>query len=239
MIDFKNVFIERGKKIILKNINLKINQNEKVFVIGSSGAGKTTLINSFLEPKTIAKGKILVNDFNILKFSKKNLRKQNSTYGFISQKDFFINWESVYFNIKNFYPSYKNIFFKFFNIFFKKDKEKILLLSKKLKIQDILYKNISDISGGEKQRVKILLLLLKNPSIIFADEPTSSLDIKISKEIISEIFSLKNCLLILNIHKLDLIPSNAKRIIGISKGKIIFDGPKKALTTKIIKEIYE
>ena len=239
MIDFKNVFIERDKKIILKNINLKINQNEKVFVIGSSGAGKTTLINSFLEPKTIAKGKILVNDFNILKFSKKNLRKQNSTYGFISQKDFFINWESVYFNIKNFYPNYKNIFFKFFNIFFKKDKEKILLLSKKLKIQDILYKNISDISGGEKQRVKILLLLLKNPSIIFADEPTSSLDIKISKEIINEIYSLKNSLLILNIHKLDLIPSNAKRIIGISKGKIIFDGPKKALTTKIIKEIYE
>ena len=239
MIDFKNVFIERDKKIILKNINLKINQNEKVFVIGSSGAGKTTLINSFLEPKTIVKGKILVNDFNILKFSKKNLRKQNSTYGFISQKDFFINWESVYFNIKNFYPNYKNIFFKFFNIFFKKDKEKILLLSKKLKIQDILYKNISDISGGEKQRVKILLLLLKNPSIIFADEPTSSLDIKISKEIISEIYSLKNSLLILNIHKLDLIPDNAKRIIGISKGKIIFDGPKKALTTKIIKEIYE
>ncbi len=239
MIDFKNVFIKRDKKIILKNINLKINQNEKVFVIGSSGAGKTTLINSFLEPRTIAKGKILVNDFNILKFSKKSLRKQNSTYGFISQKDFFINWESVYFNIKNFYPNYKNIFFKFFNIFFKKDKEKILLLSKKLKIQDILYKNISDISGGEKQRVKILLLLLKNPSIIFADEPTSSLDIKISKEIISEIYFLKNSLLILNIHKLDLIPDNAKRIIGISKGKIIFDGPKKALTTKIIKEIYE
>ena len=124
MIDFKNVFIERDKKIILKNINLKINQNEKVFVIGSSGAGKTTLINSFLEPKTIVKGKILVNEFNILKFSKKSLQKQNSTYGFISQKDFFINWESVYFNIKNFYPNYKNIFFKFFNIFLKKIKKK-------------------------------------------------------------------------------------------------------------------
>lgn len=239
MINFNNVFIERGKKLILKNINFKIDKNEKIFIIGSSGSGKTTLINSFLEPKTIKKGKILINNFDISKFSKKELRKQNSNYGFISQKDFFINWESVYFNIKNFYPNYKNSFFRFFNIFFKKDKEKILLLSKKLKIQNILYKNISDISGGEKQRVKILLLLLKKPSIIFADEPTSSLDIKISKEIIKEIYSLENSLLIWNIHKLDLIPNVARRIIGINKGKIIFDGSKKNLTKKIIKDIYE
>jgi phosphonate transport system ATP-binding protein len=83
-----------------------------------------------------------------------------------------------------------------------------------------------------------LLLFIQKPSIILADEPTTSLDLKISKEIIEKICSFKDSLLIINIHKLDLIPDDVKRIIGIKNGLIIFDGSKKDLSKKI-EEIYE
>ena len=239
MIKVQNIFVKLGENFILKNINFEIHKNEKVFVIGSSGAGKTTLINTFLNPNSIKMGDIIVDNTNLKTIKTREIRKLNSNYGFISQKDFFINWETVFYNIKNLYSNYKNRFYKFFNFIFKADKNEIFKIAKKLKIQDILFKKVSDISGGEKQRIKILLLLIQKPKIIFADEPTSSLDIKISREIIKEIYSWKNALVILNIHKIDLIPSNAKRIIGIKNGSIIFDGSRVQLTQKIIKKIYE
>jgi ABC-type phosphate/phosphonate transport system ATPase subunit len=91
MIKLDNVYIQKDQKLILKNINLKINDKEKVFVIGSSGAGKTTLINSFMDSSIIKKGNIFINDINIKKINKKQMKKINSNYGFLSQKDFFIN----------------------------------------------------------------------------------------------------------------------------------------------------
>ncbi|WKX02668.1 ATP-binding cassette domain-containing protein [Candidatus Mycoplasma mahonii] len=170
---------------------------------------------------------------------KKKKKEMLKSIGFITQRDYFLEWETVYYNVKNLYPNYKNHFCEFFNIINAKQKIEIKTTARKLGIEKILFKKISDISGGERQRIKILLLLLKSPSLILADEPTTSLDIKISKDIIKLLCEINNSSLMINIHNLELVPSGEYRIIAIKNKRIVFDGPMKKLSNKLIKEIYE
>ena len=156
LITLKNVKKVYGKnQVLFENLSLEIEKGEFVGLVGRSGAGKTTLLNMIGLITDISAGTITIDGHqNVSINSKEN-------YGLIED-------ESVLWNLK-LALEYKKI----------KKKEKLKLIDKYLKqfeLTDMLDKKVYQLSGGEKQRIAIIKLILQGSRIILADEPTSGLD---------------------------------------------------------------
>ncbi|PNZ97447.1 ABC transporter ATP-binding protein [Staphylococcus massiliensis CCUG 55927] len=157
---------------IFKNIHLKINKGDFVVLRGKSGQGKSTLLNimSLLEPPT--QGQVSYYDSpiktasQIRKLKRKDIAYVYQNYGLLENKTVFENL-LLPLNIS------------------KKDTPKIKQALQDVGLsQDLLHRKVFTCSGGEQQRVAIARAILKNPSIIFADEPTGNLDEKNAKDIV-------------------------------------------------------
>lgn len=238
MIEFKNVTISYQKEIILKNLNLTIHQGEHIFILGKSGAGKSTLFNALINPQIITKGEILINNQNLKKLNQFQLKKMRRNFGLINQETLLIEDQSLYDNLKLFYPRYNNWFFALIKFINKKQKQEIIDILTRLGLIEHIFARVSSLSGGQKRRVEIALLLLKNSQIILADEPTSGLDVKNAQQIITELSKLNKTLLI-NLHKLNLIANNKTRIIALANKKLLFDGPFNQLDKEKLKQLYD
>jgi putative ABC transport system ATP-binding protein len=179
---------------LFENISLNLEKSQSIAIVGVSGSGKSTLLHSlssFLKPND---GTVEVLGKDIYKLSNKELiNLRQKTLGIIFQTHYLFKGFSVKENLAvSSMLSNENI-----------DKE----LLEKFGIAKLLSKSVSDISGGEQQRVSIARVLTKKPKIIFADEPTGNLDNKTSKEVMDVIFEYiktNNAGLILVTHDLNL-----------------------------------
>ncbi|ENY53948.1 ATP-binding cassette domain-containing protein [Metamycoplasma alkalescens] len=243
-IKFKNYFAsyQKEKNNVLKNITLEINRGEMIAIIGKSGSGKTTLFNALLKQLKTRSGNLFINDKNIDLIKKKEWKKIINKVGYLSQETNLINHLNVYENILHFYLNYKNKFCAFFKILTKKQKQEIYDVLSSLDILDKIYTKISDLSGGQKQRVAIAKLLLKNVDIILADEPTSSLDIKTSKDIMNILKKINKeyqTTILINIHDLNIVQTFFDQYCFIKNGELIQVGNPKNLSQKEIEKLYE
>ncbi|MBY7703576.1 ATP-binding cassette domain-containing protein [Vibrio harveyi] len=226
IIDLKNITVcyNNNKEPVLDNINLEINKNEFIAIIGPSGVGKSTLFKVIINSLKPIKGKAKVLNQDLLKLSKKQKNQMLSKIGFLTQKPNLINTENVYNNITRSISQYKNIFYRIFNILSKEQKINIFTKLDELKILDKAFYKVSELSGGQQQRVEIAKLLVKNVELILADEPTSNLDHQTSLEVITLLKQIaKEKTVLVNIHDLSLIKNNFDRVIAINNKTIVLD----------------
>lgn len=165
-IKFTNVYFKYKQDMILKNINLNINKNNKIIIKGQSGSGKSTLVKllcGFYEP---TKGKIMIDGVDITKVNIENLRSQISM---LNQTVKLFN-ESVYDNIR--YTD-KSITKSQIDNFIKKHK---ILLYHDVNLNKSVGQNGSGLSGGQKQMTLVIRCILTNKNVLIFDEPTSALD---------------------------------------------------------------
>ena len=223
MIELKNVnkyFYRRKKNEIhvINNTSLKLDDTGLVALLGPSGCGKTTLFNAIGGLDNINSGSIYINGERISKRSSHSVdRIRNLNIGYIFQDYYLVNDMSVFDNVA--------LSLKLCGIKNKEEiKKRVNFVLEKVGMYRYRNRAASMLSGGERQRVGIARAIVKDPSIIIADEPTGNLDSKNTIEIMNIIKAIsKDRLVILVTHESELAMFYASRILKIEDGTIVSD----------------
>ncbi|MDP4010894.1 MAG: ATP-binding cassette domain-containing protein [Candidatus Roizmanbacteria bacterium] len=220
MISFQNVTVRYPLgNIALDSISFDIEDGEFVYLVGPSGAGKTSILRLLLDDIHLSEGSITVDDFEITTQKFKKATELRQKIGIVFQ-DFKILPES---NI------YENIALSMLVKGF--DKSRIAKeIDDALRLTDIEDKKYlfpAQLSAGELQRVAIARAVVGDRSIILADEPTGNLDPKMTWEVMKIFKQLeKKKTIIFATHNTDIVNSMKRRVIVIKKGKLIKDKKK-------------
>ncbi|MBS1492292.1 MAG: ABC transporter ATP-binding protein [Bacteroidetes bacterium] len=167
---------------VLKGINLQINREEIVAIVGKSGAGKSTLLHLIGTLDTPDSGKIFFDGTDVYAMKEKELSKfRNSKIGFIFQFHHLLPEFTAIENVM--IPSM---------VAGKEDRAKAAELLKEVGIEDRKNHRPNEISGGEAQRIAIARALINSPDLILADEPTGNLDTQNAEAVMNLIFNLRN-----------------------------------------------
>ena len=205
----------------LDNLSLEIQKGEIFALLGPNGAGKSTLINIICGITNSSSGKILVNNFDIIK----DFRKTRTMIGVVPQELHLEAFETVWDNVcysRGLYGKSNN--FKY-----------IENLLKELSLYEKKDKKLSELSGGMKRRVLIAKALSHEPSVLFLDEPSASVDVELRKDMWEIVKKLRNkgVTIILTTHYIEEAEEIADRVGIINNGKIILVDKKDDLIKKL------
>ncbi|SEM77863.1 phosphonate transport system ATP-binding protein [Paenisporosarcina quisquiliarum] len=226
---------------VLNDVSFEVEVGEFVSIIGPSGAGKSTLLRCINRMVEIDEGKVIFDGNDVCSLNKKELRKMRTNIGMIFQHYNLVPRLSVIENVLHGRFGYKTTVQGILGKFTEDEKEQAFYLLKKLGIEEHAYKRCDQLSGGQQQRVGIARSLIQEPKIVLCDEPIASLDPNASKVIMDYLKSITmelNITCIVNLHQVEIARSYSDRIIGLSKGGIVFDGPSYRLSTDSTDLIY-
>lgn len=218
MIKFTNVYkVYSDGDESLDNINIGIAQGEFVFLVGNSGAGKSTILKLLTREKKISSGRLTVLGEEITKIKNNKIHNYRRKLGVIFQDFRLLKEKTVYENIE---VSLRAVGTKSKDI-----KPMIEEVLNQVGLSDKHNKYPFELSGGECQRVAIARAIVNKPSIIIADECTGNLDIDNSKEILKLLCDINSqgITVIMATHDIEILKLFPNRIIEIKEGKIVRD----------------
>jgi phosphonate transport system ATP-binding protein len=230
-----------GEKRAVDRASLTIGEGEMVGIIGRSGAGKSTLlrlINRLIDP---SEGKILCDGIDVSALRGKELRAWRARTAMIFQQFNLVNRLDVLTNVmcgRLYEIPAPRVLMKWFT-----PTERALAIRAldRLGMAENALNRADALSGGQQQRVAIARALMQQPRIVLADEPIASLDplnAKLVMDALADINRRDGITVLTNLHTLDTARTYCRRIIGMSAGRIVFDGAPEALTDPVLREIY-
>ncbi|MCY7386549.1 MAG: phosphonate ABC transporter ATP-binding protein, partial [Burkholderiales bacterium] len=226
---------------VLKGIDLTIAGEGITAIIGPSGTGKSTLIrciNRLIEPTA---GEILFQGMDLAKLKGAELRMARRRIGMVFQEYNLVERLTVMENVLTGRLGYMSAFKAWLRKFTPEDIEEAFNLLDAVGLASFANQRADALSGGQRQRVGIARAVMQHPEILLADEPTSSLDPKTSVEIMELMANLagkRNIPVIVNIHNVELAKRFCQRMIGMTGGKVVFDGTPSQLSDENLKQIY-
>lgn len=218
MIEFRNVKkVYSNGTVALDGVNLRINDGEFVFIVGASGAGKSTMTKLLLREEKATSGKLTVDEFDLIKMPNYKVPYFRRQLGVVFQ-DFrlFPNktvYENVAFAMRVIGEPGRVI------------KRRVPTILSIVNLQDKVNCYPNELSGGEQQRVALARALANNPRIIIADEPTGNIDPQLSMEIMELLVRIhkKNKTVIVVTHEKDLVDHFQQRVVTIQDGRVVGD----------------
>ncbi|MEG2116532.1 MAG: ABC transporter ATP-binding protein, partial [Clostridia bacterium] len=213
----------------LSDISLKLGDSGLVFVLGKSGSGKSTFLNVLGGLDSFDKGEIIINGRSSNEFKASDFDSYRNTFlGFVFQD----------FNILEGFSVGKNISLALQLQDLKVDKDAVSNILKQVDLEGFENRKPNELSGGQKQRVAIARALIKNPSVIFADEPTGALDSATGRQVFDTLKKLsKDKLIVVVSHDRDFAEEYGDRIIELKDGKVISDITRNERKAKAHQEI--
>jgi cell division transport system ATP-binding protein len=201
----------------LSDISFNIDKGEFVFLVGSTGAGKTTVFRILIRDILPTEGTVVVNDWDVVKLPKNKISNLRKQVGVVFQDLKLLTDRTVFENVV--LP---------LEVAGIKTEEAVKTVEKVLEqvnLKEHRDKFPAQLSGGELQRAAIARALVLAPEILLADEPTGNLDVATSWEIVKLLSDInkKGTTVVMATHNIDIVKSLGKRVINIEKGKIVKD----------------
>lgn len=225
----------------LKDVSFEVHEGEFISIIGPSGSGKSTILRAINKLIPINGGSIEVDGVSVSEQRGRNLRHLRREVGMIFQNYNLVYSLSVLQNVLHGCLGYMDGLKGILGWYREEDKLRALELLKELGMEEFCYNRASDLSGGQKQRVGIARAIMQEPKLLLCDEPIASLDPSSAKTIMDLLWEMtqkRNIACIVNLHQLDVALKYSTRIIGLSKGKIVYDGAPEFLDDEAIERIY-
>ncbi|MBP3039540.1 phosphonate ABC transporter ATP-binding protein [Bacillaceae bacterium Marseille-Q3522] len=242
LLELKQVSKSYGNDVMaLSEINFSVKEGEFVSIIGPSGAGKSTLLRCMNKMIHASSGEILFDNINVLSLNKREMKKVRTKIGMIFQHYNLVDRLSVIENVLHGRLGYKSAIAGMLGIYSEDEKRKALQLLEELGLEDHVYKRCDQLSGGQKQRVGIARALIQEPKLMLCDEPIASLDPNSAKVIMDHLKNIstsRGITVLINLHQVDVALRYADRVIGVSKGKVVFDDLPSRMTSQEIHNIY-
>ena len=217
MIQFINVSKNYPEGNGLSEVNIRINDGEFVFLVGPSGAGKTTFIKLILREIVPDEGRILFDDYEVNTLPNRLIPYYRRNIGIVFQDFRLLRRMTVY----------ENVAFAMEAVHQKKKliKKQVPHILNLVGISEKADHYPEELSGGEAQRVAIARAIVNNPKILIADEPTGNLDPEKSWEIMNLLnqINLRGTTVVMVTHAKDIVDRMEKRVIQIEKGRIVRD----------------
>jgi phosphonate transport system ATP-binding protein len=229
-------------RVALDGVDLDIGAGEFVMVIGQSGAGKTTMLRCLNRLQEPTSGEIVLNGAHITGATPETLRGLRRQIGMIFQQFNLVKRARVMENVLagrlGHVPTLSSLLRRFPEADLAIARECLRLVG----LEEFADRRADTLSGGEQQRVAIARALAQEPKVILADEPTASLDPKLTEsimEILTRINVERRLTLVVSQHRLETALAYGTRIVGLRQGRVMFDGPPSAMTPETVEAIYQ
>ena len=206
LIEVQNLCVGYGNKEVLRNVNLSLNKNEIVTIVGPNGSGKTTLFKSIIGSTPISSGKVLI--------------RPNLKIGYVPQ-------------VLNIDRSLPLTVERFLSLENRRHKREALSTQQVLDSNDLLFKQISTLSAGQLQRVLLARALINKPDVLLLDEATRGLDQPGSAAFYKKIEEIRNttgCAILMISHDLHVVMSASNRVICLN-GHICCQGEPQSVAS--------
>ena len=215
MIEFQKVTATYKKDVGVFDISFQVDAGEMVFLMGPTGAGKSTVLKAIYRGMQIDRGKIIIDGEEISTLTKHKIPKIRQKIGMIFQDFKLLNNRTVLENVA--------LPLRISGMSTEEVYDRVHNTLLKVGLSNLYNSYPLELSGGEQQRVCIARALVKKPKIILADEPTGNLDPNVSDEILDllDIFTDSGSAVLMSTHNFPLIKPRKKRFIELSNGRII------------------
>ncbi len=235
MLKVKNLYCGYNKSNIIKNISFSVNKNTNLCIIGPNGSGKSTLLKSISNIIPF-KGDVILEEKSISSMKRKEIAKN---IALMSQTS------DIYFPYSVFdaVSTGRYVHTKGINYKSNEEKEYIISCIESVGLINEKDKMITQLSGGQLQKVFLARAFAQNPKVLLLDEPTNHLDLKSQIEILEYVNKWKennNRLVISVIHDLNLVRNFSENVILLNNGEIVYKGlAKDVLSSDIINNTYD
>jgi phosphonate transport system ATP-binding protein len=225
----------------LDDVSLALAPGEIIALIGPSGAGKSTLIrciNRLVEP---SEGRIFLGDVELTRLNPRELRQARRRIGMIFQEFALVDRLTVMENLLSGRLGYVGFWRAALRRFPQADIERAFDLLERVGLPDYVDRRADALSGGQRQRVGIARALMQAPALLLVDEPTASLDPKTARQImrlIAELCREQGLPAIINLHDVPLAMRFCPRVVGLRRGRVVYDGPSANLNAATLTDIY-
>ena len=215
MIKFENVTATYTEDVGIFNLSFHIPKGELVFLMGPTGAGKSTVLKTIYRDISISDGNLYINGEDVGNIRRRHVPRFRRKIGMVFQDYRLVPDRTVFENIA--------LPLQIEGVPKKEIKDKVNDIGEKVGLKKRINNYPGQLSGGEKQRVAIARALVKNPLVILADEPTGNLDPNVSDEILDllEIATDSGTSVLMSTHNFPLIQPRKKRFIELNEGRLV------------------
>ena len=218
MIEFKDVSkVYANGTVALENINLTIEDGEFVFIVGASGAGKTTLMKLLLREEKPTSGSLIVGDYDLVRIPNRKVPYYRRQLGMVFQDFRLFEKKTVFENV----AFAMRVIGERSNVI----KSRVPTVLSIVGLSDKYKSFPTELSGGEQQRVSLARALANNPSIIIADEPTANIDPRMKLEIMNLLMKInrRGKTVIVVTHEKNIVDFFKQRVVTLRGGHLVED----------------